>query len=349
VTLDNSIFTVMTVPAPLVSETEAEAFARTHWGITGTANLLTGERDRNFRLRAADGRDYVLKFANAAEDQAVTDMQIAALAHIAARDPDLCVPRMVLLPNGAMETLHGAIRVRLLTYVAGIPLRETTSSAAQRTACGAVLARLGIALDGFSHPASTTPLIWDLAHALRLRDVLDAVPDADARARIAAILDAFEAQITPVLPDLRRQVLYNDMNTGNVLIDPAHHESVAGIIDFGDLVTTALAIDVAVGAASQIENIAAIPTDIGDFVRGFHATRALLPAEIVVLPLLIGCRLAMSLVLQAWHRQSHPDNPHYRPITLAELHRRLAMIDAVRGTDTEAAIRRACQMGSESR
>ena len=128
--MDNSIFSVMTVPAPVVSEAEAAAFARRHWGIIGTAKLLTGERDRNFRLRAGDGRDYVLKFANAAEDQAVTDMQIAALAHIAARDPDFCVPRMVPRPNGTIEALHGAIRVRLLTYVAGNPLRETTRSAA---------------------------------------------------------------------------------------------------------------------------------------------------------------------------------------------------------------------------
>ena len=331
----------MTVPAPLVSEAEAETFALAQWGIAGTAKLLTGERDRNFRLRATDGREYLLKFANPAESQPVTDMQIAALGHIAARDPGLAVPRMVALPNGAMEALHGPIRVRLLTYLAGIPLREATRSAAQRFACGAALARLGLALQGFTHPASATPLIWDLAHTLRLRAVLDAVPDAHAQARIAAILDDFEAHITPVLPGLRRQVLYNDMNTGNVLIDPANHDIVAGIIDFGDLVTTALAIDVAVGATSQINDLATIPTDIGDFVRGFQAIRPLLPAEIAVLPLLIACRLAMSLVLQAWHRQSHPDNPHYRPITDAELYRRLAMIDTVCGPDTIAAIRHA--------
>ena len=342
--MGDSIFSVMMVPAPDVSEAEAEAFALTHWGITGAAKLLTGERDRNFRLRADDGREFVLKFANAAEDQTVSDMQIAALAHVAARHLDLKVPHMVLLPSGAIEALHGAIRVRMLSYVAGIPLRETTHSAAQRVACGVALARLGLALEGFAHPASTTPLIWDLAHTLRLREVLDALPEA--RDEIAAILDRFEAEIMPVLPGLRRQVLYNDMNTGNVLIDPGNHDVVAGIIDFGDLVTTALAIDVAVGATSQINETATIPADIGDFVSGFHATRPLLPAEIAVLPLLIACRLAMSLVLQAWHRQSHPDNPHYRPITVADLHRRLVMIDAVRGPETTEAIRHACQLGS---
>ena len=342
--MGHSIFSVMLVPAPVVSEAEAEAFARTHWGITGTAKLLTGERDRNFRLRANDGCEFVLKFANAAEDQTVSDMQIAALAHVASRDPDLRVPRMVARPCGAIEALHGVIRVRMLSYVPGIPLRETTHSTAQRVACGVALARLGLALDGFAHPASFMPLIWDLAHTLRLRDVLGALPEA--RDAITVVLDRFEVEIMPVLPNLRRQVLYNDMNTGNVLIDPANHAVVAGIIDFGDLVTTALAIDVAVGATSQIDDIATIPADIGEFVGGFHATRPLLPGEIAVLPLLIACRLAMSLVLQAWHRQSHPHNPHYRPITSAELQRRLAMINVVSRPETSAAIRDACQIGS---
>ena len=37
-----------------------------------------GERDRNFRLDAQDGRRFVLKFANPAEDASYRAMQIAA-------------------------------------------------------------------------------------------------------------------------------------------------------------------------------------------------------------------------------------------------------------------------------
>ena len=332
------ILTVMTVPAPEISEAEAEAFARIHWGLSGTAKLLTGERDRNFRLRAADGREYVLKFANQAEEQGVTDMQVAALAYVRARDPSLQVPRMVPLTGGAIEARHGAIRVRMLTYLAGVPLRAARGGAAQRRACGGALARLGIALEGFTHPASATPLVWDIARILRLRDVVNVVPDAGAQALVAGMLDRFQDEIAPILPGLRHQILYNDMNGGNVLIDPSDHDRIAGIIDFGDVTRTALAIDVAVGGTSQITDVATIPIAIGDFVAGFHATRPLLTAEFTVLPLLMACRLSMGLVLHAWHRRTHPNNPHYTSTDPTELQRRLAMIRAVSGAETIAAI-----------
>ena len=62
----SDIFAVMTVPAEEVPAEEAEAVVLAQWGIRARARLLTGERDRNFRLTAEDGRDYVLKFANPA-------------------------------------------------------------------------------------------------------------------------------------------------------------------------------------------------------------------------------------------------------------------------------------------
>ena len=340
--MDDAIFTVMTVPAPAVSPAQAAAVARAAWGIAGTARLLTGERDSNFRLTAEDGRQFVLKFANPAESPAVVDMQIRALAHIAARDPALPVPRMIALPDGRIETVVDGVRVRLLSWLPGIPVREAPRSAAQRAACGAALARLGLALEGFTHPASGTPLIWDLTHTARLREVLDTLEPAGARARITEVLDAFDAEVAPIRPQLRSQVLYNDMNGGNTLVDPAAPEAVSGIIDFGDVVETAVVIDLAVGATSQFAENVDVPAAMFDFVGGFHRLRPLLAEEIAVLPLLTACRLSMSLVLQAWHRATHPHNPHYRSIPAEEMQRRLAAIAAVRAPETMTAIRRAC-------
>lgn len=334
------IFSVMTVPAEAVTPAAAEAVALEHWGVRAQASLLTGERDRNFRLSAADGAEYVLKFANPAEDPAVTDLQIKALQHIAARDPAFPVPRVVPLPTGAVEVglarPNGRPqRIRLLTFLAGVPLRRTRRSAAQQKACGRALARLGLALQDFRHPAARHPLIWDLAHFPRVREVAAALEHREALEVVEAVLDAYDARARPVLPSLRHQVLHNDMNAGNTLVDEQDTDRVAGIIDFGDMVETALVIDVAVGAASQTE-------DIGSFVGGFHAVRPLLPDEIAVLPTLIAARLCMALVLRAWHRSVHPDNPHYAPLEAPEIAARLAEIAAARTPETEATLRRAC-------
>ena len=344
------IFATMTIPAADITAPEAEQVARTHWHIDATAKLLTGERDRNFHLVARDGQAYVLKFANPAEPEGVTDLQVKALQHVARTDPAFNIPRMIPLPDGRIEALvprapQGTARparVRLLSWVHGTPLRHAPRTPAQRESCGRALARLGLALQGFEHPHSRYELIWDLTNALSLREILHNLEDTQAETAIGNLLDAFERQAAPILPSLRRQVFYNDMNTGNTLVDPAHPDDVAGIIDFGDIVHTALAIDVAVGAITCVALDMPIPESLARFVAGFHAVRPLLPEEVALLPLLIAVRAAIGTVLQAWHRKTHADNPHYLPMTAAALQSRLDLIAALRAPEVGAALRQAC-------
>lgn len=343
------IFATMTVPADDISDEEAVAVARAHWGIAARAKLLTGERDRNFHLVAEDGREFVLKFANPAEPPGVTDLQIKALQHVARTDPAFNVPRMVPLPGGAIEAVvaraNRPARVRLLSWVHGTPIRHAPRTAAQRESCGRALARLGLALQGFEHPHSRYELIWDLTHALRLREILHHLEDAPAERAIGALLDDYEREVVPVLPGLRHQVLYNDMNHGNTLVDPARPDEVVGIIDFGDLVRTALVIDVAVGAITAVGDDMAVPAALARFVGGFHAVRPLLAEEVALLPVLTAVRAAIGTVLQAWHRKVHVDNPHYARMTPQELQRRLDRVASLRAPAVGAAVRAACGFG----
>ncbi len=340
------IFATMTVPADDIDAEEAEQVALMHWGIAARAKLLTGERDRNFHLVASDGREFVLKFANPAEPVGVTDLQVKALQHVARSDPAFNIPRMIPLPGGQIEAIvvrqPQPARVRLLSWVHGTPLGYATRTAAQRESCGRALARLGLALQGFVHPNSRYELIWDLTNALYLREILQNLEDGPAEAAIGGLLDAFEREAVPVLPGLRQQVFYNDMNHGNTLVDPAHPDEVAGIIDFGDVVHTALAIDVAVGAITAVGPDMAIPDALARFVGGFHAVRPLLAEEVALLPLLIAVRAAIGTVLQAWHRKTHVDNPHYAAMTAEELQRRLDRIAALRAPEVGAALRCVC-------
>ncbi len=340
------IFATMTVPADDISDEEAVAAARAHWGIAARAKLLTGERDRNFHLVAEDGREFVLKFANPAEPPGVTDLQIKALQHVARTDPAFNVPRMIPLPNGDIEAVVARsprpARVRLLSWVHGTPIRYVPRTAVQRESCGRALARLGLALQGFAHPDSGYELIWDLTHALRLREILHNLEDAAAERAIGGLLDDFEREAVPLLPGLRHQVLYNDMNHGNTLVDPARPDEVVGIIDFGDLVHTAVAIDVAVGAITAVDDDMPVPEAVARFVGGFHAVRPLLAEEVALLPVLTAVRAAIGTVLRAWHRKTHVDNPHYAPMTPEELQRRLDRVVALRAPAVGDAVRAAC-------
>ena len=59
-------------------------------------------------------------------------------------------------------------RVRMLTHLDGIQIRETARTAAQRRAMGTRLAELNRALHGFAHPGAAHDLLWNVSAAHRL-------------------------------------------------------------------------------------------------------------------------------------------------------------------------------------
>jgi hydroxylysine kinase len=340
------IFASMAMVPPEVSVDAAEAIARDHWRIDARAQAIRGERDRNFHLRSNDGREFLLKIANPAEDAAFRHMQIDALRHIARTALDFQVPRCVPLSDGSAElrlTRAGSdkLDVRLHAWVPGLPIHEAHRSAAQRAAYGAALAHLQMALIDFTHPAREHPVPWDLKHTVRLREIAFSIKDAEARAMVHALVDEFEGVVAPIMPALRRQVVHNDATRMNVLIDPDNCDRIAGIIDFGDIAETPVVFDVAIAALSQPAPDMSTAEAVAHFVRGFHAVRPLTREEANLLPRLVACRIAMGIALVCWHRHTQPDNPHYsRPSqTFAEA---LRLIDEFRAPAVASAVHDAC-------
>ncbi|WP_421990656.1 phosphotransferase [Roseococcus sp.] len=336
----------MTIRPPTIALGTARDVARALWGIEAQPRPLRGERDANFRLRAEDGRQYVLKFANPAEDARYRDMQLGALRHIERKAPELEVPRVIALPDGATEArvtdASGvAYQVRLLSWIEGLPLGMSRRSAAQRDAAGTILARLQAALAGFAHAATATPIIWDLAHALALREVADVLP-AELRAALLPILDDFEAKVTPIQGGLRRQVLHNDLNQANVMVDAADHDRIAGVIDFGDMAETAIVFDAAIAAYCHFGDDMPIAEAAGHLLRRYCAMSPLREEEIEILPLLMATRAATSATLACYHRHAQPDNDHYS-VTAEDLRRRVARIIELRAPDVVRALHAACR------
>ena len=60
---------------PSFDAESAAAIGAEHFGIQGIARQLPSERDQNFLLTNTAGEKFVLKIANAREDQALLDAQ----------------------------------------------------------------------------------------------------------------------------------------------------------------------------------------------------------------------------------------------------------------------------------
>jgi Ser/Thr protein kinase RdoA (MazF antagonist) len=324
--------TMMMRTQPLPLE-RAAGLMRERYGLEARAARLTGERDENFRISTADGREFVLKVAHPAESPAVSELTTAALLRLESEDASLPVPRVMRDRAGRTEVRFRDERdvertARLLTYLPGEPLISTPPSRALRAACGRLGGRLTHALRTFTHPASRRAVVWDVRHAGQLAGLLAAIPDFPCPQDASAVLARIVPRIDSQFPRLRHQVVHNDLNPRNILVTAAGE--ISGIIDFGDMTFTAIIADVAVTAAEHIPEDctagrASAAQAVGDVANAYHEYMPLLPQERAMLGTLVAARLIANVVVHEWHLHHNPAGDHYRPLAADFIRERLAI------------------------
>ena len=286
-----------------------------HYGLEGDLKPLVGERDQNFRLITNDGTRFVIKIANAAEETTVTEFQIEALLHIEKIGCPVTVPRIVRTSGGATSTMasqDGTDYVtRVVSFVPGRPLGDVAIDADLARRLGQCLATLGVALRGFEHPGDSQVLLWDMRRATALRGLMPHINDMKLRTVVGQCLDEFQARSAPRLASVRSQVIHNDLNPGNVLVEESKPLSIAGVIDFGDMIRAPLIIDVAV-AASYLRSDDTEPLALlMEFLAGYDSVTRLEDIEIELLYDLVRTRLATTITIIYWRSSLRADDDAY--------------------------------------
>ncbi len=286
------------------------------YGLTGTLSPLDSERDQNFCISTENGKQLVIKIANSAENPAVIDMQIKALEHIAKADPELPVPEVLLSHSGlAIEQIlasNGTKHyIRILTYLPGALPKGNPTEQALFHPIGVCLARLGLALRGFFHPAASYDLLWNLKHTPKLRQYLPYIEDEVHQELVSCFLDRFDQNVRPSIPNLRAQIIHNDLTPDNILVAENDPGRIVGIIDFGDMTHTLLINDLATTIASMVrghDNPIRVAVEI---VSAYHEIIPLEESELRILYDLIASRLVMLNVIALWRVTIHPKNGEY--------------------------------------
>jgi len=307
------------LPAPQVSEEQAEEILATHYGLQARATSLGSNQDKNFVVTGADGEIVgVLKIANPAFNATEIEAQDVAADRIAEAEPTL---RMAVpLPNLAGEKctaiaglVDGTAYVRLLRFLSGGTLIERGYLSPTAIAgLGEVAARVSRALEGFRHPGLDRVLQWDLRYGTAVvAELISYVADPLHRARLeAAARDAW-GRITPLADALPRQAVHLDLTDANVVVSPSAGGSVPdGVIDFGDLSDSWAVSELAITASSVLGHPGSEPISILPAVRAFHAIRPLSPAEVDALWPLLVLRTAVLIVSGAQQATLDPDNPY---------------------------------------
>ncbi|MCG8707858.1 phosphotransferase [Brenneria sp. 4F2] len=305
---------LMAQSVPQVSCRQAEDIAWRLYGLRGHIELLQGERDLNFCLTVTAERRYMLKVINTAEPAEVSHFQTSLLLHIAQQAPALCVPRIVITQSQLAEPLvevNGvSLRIRLMSYLDGMPQHKVPPSVELMAGLGKNLAQLDLALQHFSHPAASRPLLWDISRAEQTRPYLTFV-DPRQRPHIERIFDRYDQFVAPRLKTLRQQTIHNDLNPHNALVALDNPRQVAGIIDFGDALHAPLIAELATALAYQISGEDDPLAFVVPFLAAYHHQLPLETEEIALLPDLIATRMALGITIPQWRSSLYPENRDY--------------------------------------
>lgn len=297
---------------------------------SGTLTPLVGDVDDNLRLEA-DGCRFVVKLLPPTATAATLAPVLAALQVVAEQAPPVPVPRLVRTLAGAdhavVPTAAGPRLLWMSTWLDGDLLAHAgPAPATLRRELGATLAQLDRALTTLPPPPVPTTW-WDLQHAARIGEHLQAIEPPALREQVRRAHHHFVTTLAARLAPLRRGVIHGDANDHNVLVrrEAGGAPRIAGLIDFGDLCHSVLVGEVAI-AATYLAMAADDPLQaIDDVVAGYDDVLPLTDAELALVVPLIVTRCAVSITNAAVQQRRRPGDA-YTQVSQQGARRLLALL-----------------------
>lgn len=287
--------------------------ARDYYSLNVQVKALTGEYEFNYLLTAQDGARYILKLADTSHPYIFFDAQVKILQHLANSTVSNQFYKCLPCNSGeylATVQVHGQVYyMRLLTYLPGdfwIDLNQRPDHL--HTELGLLLGSMDKALQTFAHPAMHRYYVWDISNAADANRKLHCITNHERRRIAGYFLLQFETEVLPKLSTLRHAYVHHDANDTNILVKDGH---VTGLIDFSDMVYTALINNLAVSCTYAMMNM---PDPLHAFclvVQGYHTAYPLLPEEVDLLYYLVAARLCISVTQSAYNASIETNNQHH--------------------------------------
>ncbi len=338
-------FGVFDYPRPNVDAALAVRIAFDVYGVSGTAQPLSGERDRSFKI-TGESASYVLKIGNRSDHSDALEGQGAAVEWALVHDPELPVASVIPTSSGALSGYRNGHALQLTRFMDGTPPPNSNTLPGLRRNLGTLAARLSKALRGFDHPALHRAFPWTLPQLPQLAPLLRHVAE-DRRPLVARTLNRFEARVEPALNRLPGQATHGDLNPDNIVVDPDDAERVVGVFDFGDLSWSPRVVEAAVASAYQ--SFGADPvTATAQVVSAFHIEDPLLPIEIEIMLDLVAARCAQSILMSARHVATSEANHDYVTSDDEQMWETLARLRDVDGSEAVSRIAAACGLPGQA-
>ena len=198
--------------------------------------------------------------------------------------------------------------VRLLSFLNGTFLGDINQTKKILESLGSFTAEMNKAiLDYEDLYISSRVWQWDIQHIHLNKKFIKDIESFRDRKLVNYFLQQFDEVVIPILPNLRKSIIHNDLNEWNIL---CNDKGVSGVIDFGDIAHTQLVNEVAIamtyGAYDKDDPI----TNSSYILSSYHKKLPLNNDEISILYYLITAKLCMSVCNSAYSRKINPDNKY---------------------------------------
>lgn len=325
------------------SEKEIEQLVKEYYGLDATAKALTGEYEFNYLLTNADGIKYIFKAASDEHSYDFFDAQVKIVQHLQQSEvadkffkyiPNLAGELMTVMQSGERK-----FYLRLISFLEGefwIHTKERPD--ALHYDLGNFLGKMDKSLQNFSHPAMHRHYVWDISNAADANRKLHCIKDHERRRITGYFLLQFETEVLPEISSLRHAYAHHDANDTNILVSG---DKVVGLIDFSDMVYTALVNNLAVACTYAMMNHPDPLNAATLIVQGYHKAYPLNEQELDLLYYLIAARLCISVTQSAYNAFIETNNEHHfvSETPAWDLLYKLIRINPIKAQDS---FRRAC-------
>jgi len=305
---------------PVFDIPEVELFIDRCFGISVSLTPLDGERDLNFLASKKDGsaEKFVFKICNGSEMESVLLFQAAVMDKLVEFRKPKSNQTVLSIHGKKIERIRSKSGVehfcRLTTFLSG----DLFSSVYPRSPTllqnlGESVADFGGAVGELDCTPLMRPFLWHMENGAEVLEHSYALLVSDRQKDlIHHVQKCFHKIVIPLSDSLARGVIHNDANDNNIVVNNSGpwNQSIAGLIDLGDMVYCWRVTDLAIACAYAMLDSETPLDTAADIIQGYHRVRSLDEKELEVLFPMIMMRLAMSVCICAKQKMVEPDNKY---------------------------------------
>jgi len=197
---------------------------------------------------------------------------------------------------------------RLLKYIDGDLMAKVKHTPNLYSSLGRILAQMDTTLlDYRDSSIESRRYEWDILHIDQTREQASYIQDPSDRKLVDYYYQQYNEFVRPRVPEMRKSIIYADANDLNILVKD---DTIAGLIDFGDLMYTVLVSELAIALAYGLFDKDdplqwAVP-----IIKGYCEVLPLEEIELDCLYYLVAARLCIIVTKAAYSKSAFPDNEY---------------------------------------